>query len=93
MYVHIDLLILIICIKCNNIKLILIYEHDMYILILYICISAYIYIYINAIVRLPYLRSGDNQSKETFLAPSADNQTRNYDTESSNRHPLQSTLR
>ena len=91
MYVHIDLLILIICIKCNNIKLILIYEHDMYILILYICISAYIYI--NAIVRLPYLRSGDNQGKETFLAPSADNQTRNYDTESSNRHPLQSTLR
>ena len=27
--------------------------------------------------------SGDSQGEETFLAPSADNQTRNYDTECS----------
>ena len=44
----------------------------------------YIYIYIqiyqmNAIVRLPHPRSGDSQGQETFLAPSADKQTRNYD--------------
>ena len=29
----------------------------------------------------------------TFLAPFADKQTRNYDTECSNHHPSQSTLR
>ena len=35
----------------------------------------------NAIVRLLHSRSGDSQSQETFLAPSPDKQTRNYDTE------------
>ena len=43
----------------------------------------YIYIYTNlpvdAIVRLPHPRSGDSQGQETFLAPSADKQTHNYD--------------
>ena len=59
----------------------------------------YIYIYIhtnlpvNAIVRLPHPRSGDSQGQETFLAPSADKQTHNYDTECSNHHPSLSTLR
>ena len=47
-------------------------------------IYIYIYIYtnlpVNAIVRLPHPRSGDSQGQETFLAPSADKQTRNYDT-------------
>ena len=38
----------------------------------------------NAIVRLPHPRSGDSQGQETFLAPSADKQTRNYDIECSN---------
>ena len=36
---------------------------------------------------------GDSQGEETFLAPSADKQTRNYDTECSNHHPSLSTLR
>ena len=31
------------------------------------------------IVRLPHPWSGDSQGLETFLAPSADKQTRNYD--------------
>ena len=31
-------------------------------------------------VRLPHPRSGDSQDQETFSAPSADKQTRNYDT-------------
>ena len=35
---------------------------------------------VNAIVRLPHPQSGDSQGQETFLAPSADKQTRNYDT-------------
>ena len=35
---------------------------------------------VNATVRLPHPRSGDSQGQETFLAPSADKQTRNYDT-------------
>ena len=34
---------------------------------------------VNAIVRLPHPQSGDIQCQETFLAPSADKQTRNYD--------------
>ena len=41
-----------------------------------------IYIYanlpVNAIVRLPHSQSGDSQGQETFLAPSADKQTRIY---------------
>ena len=46
-----------------------------------------IYIYViytnllvNDIVRLPHSRNGDSQGQETFLAPSADKQTRTYDT-------------
>ena len=50
----------------------------------------YIYIPVNVIVRLPHPRSGDSQGQETFLAPSADKQTRNYDTA---HHPSLSTLR
>ena len=34
----------------------------------------------NAIIKLPYPRSGDSQGQETFLVTSADKQTRNYDT-------------
>ena len=53
--------------------------------------NIYIYIYanlpVNAIVRLPHPRSGDSQGQETFLAPPADKQTRNYDTECSNTIP------
>ena len=57
----------------------------------------YIYIYTNlpvdVIVRLPHPQSGDSKGQETFLAPSADKQTRNYDIECSNHHPSLSTLR
>ena len=71
-------------------------------LYLYLSIYLYIYIYIyththtnfpvNAIVKLvPNPWSGDTQGQETFLAPSADNQTCNYDTECSNHHPSLST--
>ena len=64
---------------------------------IYIYICIYIYIHtnlpVNAIVRLPHPRSGDSQGQETFLAPSADKQTQNYDTECSNHHPSLSTLR
>ena len=35
---------------------------------------------VNAIVRLPHPRSRDSQGQETFLAPSADRETRNYGT-------------
>ena len=55
--------------------------------------TTYIYIYTNlhkftnlpvdVIVRLPHPRSGDSQGQETFLTPSADKQTRNYDIECS----------
>ena len=72
-----------------------------YIYIIYTYIYTYIYIYIyiyinlpvNAIVRLPHPQSGDSQSQEAFLVSSADNQTRNYDTEWSNHHPSLSILR
>ena len=47
-------------------------------------IYIYIYIYTNlpvsAIVRIPHPRSGDSYGQETFLAPSADRQTRNHET-------------
>ena len=46
----------------------------------YYHIYIYIYIYtilpVNAIVRIPHPRNGDSQDQETFLGPSADNQTR-----------------
>ena len=35
---------------------------------------------VNVIVRLPHPRRGDSQGRETILAPSADNESRNYDT-------------
>ena len=38
---------------------------------------------VNAIIRLPHPRSGDSQGQEMFLTPSADRQTRNYDTDCS----------
>ena len=49
----------------------------------YIFSCMYIHIYanlpVNVIFRLPHPRSRDSQGQETFLAPSADKQTRNYD--------------
>ena len=61
----------------------------------------YIYIYTHThiliskcqIVKLPPPRSGDSQGQETFLVPSVDNQTHNFDTECSNHHRPLSTLR
>ena len=43
------------------------------------------------IARLPYPWRGDSQGQETFSAPFADKQTRNYDTDGSNNHTSQST--
>ena len=70
---------------------------------IYIYIYDYVYMYVyiythtnlpvNAIVRLPQTWSGDSQDHELFLAPSADKQTHNYDTECSNHHPSLQTLR
>ena len=34
---------------------------------------------VNAIVRLPHLQSRDSQDQKTFLAPSTDKQSLNYD--------------
>ena len=48
---------------------------------------------VTALVRLPHPRSRDSQGQETFLAPSTEKQTRNYDTECSNHHPSLLTLR
>ena len=59
----------------------------------YIYIYIYIYLPVNAIFRLPHPWSRDSQGQETFLAPSADKQTGNYDTEYSNHHPSLSTLK
>ena len=60
-------------------------------------LSLYIYIHtnlpVNAIVRLPHPQREGSQDQETFSAPSADKQTRNYDIERSNHHPSLSTLR
>ena len=47
---------------------------------------------LNIIVRLLHPWSGDSHGQETFLAPSADKQTRHYDTECSNHHLSLSTL-
>ena len=41
------------------------------------------------LVRLPHPLSRDSQDQEMFLAPSADKQSHNYDTECSNHHPSQ----
>ena len=48
---------------------------------------------VNLIVRLLHPRRGDSQCQETFLAPSSDKQTSNYNTECSNHHPSLRTLR
>ena len=48
---------------------------------------------VSDIVRVPRPRIGDSHGQETFLAPSADKQTRNYDTECWNHHPSLSNLR
>ena len=45
-----------------------------------ICIYIYTNLPVNVIATLPHPRIGDSQGQETFLAPSADKQTRNYDT-------------
>ena len=50
-------------------------------------IYIYINLLVNAIVRLSHPQNGDSQGQETFLAPPADKQTCNYDTECSNHHP------
>ena len=42
--------------------------------------------------RLPNPRNEDSEGQQMFLAPSADNQTCNYDTECSIHHPSQPTL-
>ena len=47
---------------------------------------------VHVMVRLAHPRSGDRQKQESFLAPSADKKTCNYDKECSNRHPSLSTL-
>ena len=47
---------------------------------------------VNVIARLPHPRRGDSQGQKTFLAPSADKQTRNYDIECSNHNLSLSTL-
>ena len=66
---------------------------------IYIYIFSYMYIHIyanlpvNVIVRLPHPRSRDSQGQETFLAPSADQQTRSYHKECSNHHLPLSILR
>ena len=43
-------------------------------------------------IRVPHPWSGDSQGQETFLVPSADKETCNYDTEWSNYHPPLSAL-
>ena len=47
-------------------------------------IYIYVYVYtnlpVNAIARLPHPWIGDSQGQDTFLVPSADKQTCNYDT-------------
>ena len=47
---------------------------------------------VDVTVRLPHPRSWDSQGHETFSAPSADKQTRNYDIQCSNHQPSLSTL-
>ena len=46
----------------------------------------------HVIVRLPHPWSGDRKAQGTFLAPSADKPTPNYEIERSNHHPSLSTL-
>ena len=60
---------------------------------MYMYLHTYANVPVNVIVKLPHPRSGDTQGQETFLAPSADKQTRNYDTECSNHYLHLSILR
>ena len=53
----------------------------------------YIYIYIYTYIYIPHPWGRDSQGQEMFLAPSADKQTCNYDSECLNHHPSLSTLR
>ena len=59
---------------------------------IYICMM-YANLPVNVIVRLPHPRSWDSQGQETFLAPSADKETCNYETECSNHHLPLSIIR
>ena len=54
--------------------------------------ATYTNLSVSDIVRLPQPWSGDSKGKETFLGPSADKQTHNYNTECPNHHPSLSTL-
>ena len=51
------------------------------------CVNIFTNLPVNVIVRLPHPRSGDSQGQETFLAPSANKETRNYDKECSTTIP------
>ena len=51
---------------------------------MYMYLHIYVNVPVNVIVKLPHPWSRDTQGQETFLAPSADKQTCNYDTECSN---------
>ena len=60
---------------------------------MYVYIYIYIYIYTNLPVKvivggLLHPWCGDSQDQETFLAPSGDNQTRNFDTECSSHDEM-----
>ena len=56
-------------------------------------LAIYTNLAMDVIVRLSHPRSGDIQNQETFLEPSAEKPTRNYDIECSNHHPSLPNLR
>ena len=56
----------------------------------YICIYVYKFTKKCHSQATPHPQSRDSQGQETFLAPSPDKQTSNYDKECSNHHPSQS---
>ena len=62
-----------------------------FIYVYFIYIYTYIYKFTSKChsqtIRLSHPQSGDSQGQETILAPPADKQTCNYDTECSNHHP------
>ena len=64
-----------------------------YIILYYVninIINEYVNLPRNVIVRLSHPWIGDRLGQETFLAPSADKQTLNYDAKCSNYHSSQS---
>ena len=63
----------------------ILYIYYMYIFIIYIHTN----LPVSDLVSLPHPQSRDSsgQGQEMFLAPSADKETCNYDTEYSNHHP------